>query len=116
MAMALAIHELCTNALKHGALTRPAGYVELRWSIDPNRADCVHIVWQEHGGPTPEQPSHAGFGTRLLQSAVSRQIGSPVRLGFEATGLICEMRLTRGTSNGKTSSTARRVKRKNKGR
>jgi PAS domain S-box-containing protein len=64
---ALVIHELATNAAKHGALSSSAGRVGIRWSIRANEeTPRLHFIWQERGGPTVAKPTHKGFGTVLL--------------------------------------------------
>lgn len=90
--VALAFHELCTNALKHGSLSVLEGHVEVTWT---NASDQQHIDvrWEEKGGPSPIAPGKRGFGMRLIQRAVAGQIGSPVEIRFEPCGVVCEMRL-----------------------
>jgi PAS domain S-box-containing protein len=90
--VALAVHELCTNALKHGALSVPEGRVEVSWRMT---ADGEHVAlrWEEVGGPEPSPPSKFGFGMRLIEQAVAGQLGSPVKVRFEPTGVVCEMQI-----------------------
>lgn len=92
MGFALAVHELCTNALKHGALSVPEGHVDVTWAIE---SDCNHlrVRWEEKDGPAASPPPKVGFGMRLIEHAVAGQIGSPVKLRFEPSGVVCEMRL-----------------------
>lgn len=71
-AMALVMHELATNAAKYGALSVPEGRVELDWSTDNQR---LHLAWREKDGPATHEPKQSGFGSRLLQDAVKRQLG-----------------------------------------
>jgi two-component system CheB/CheR fusion protein len=93
MSVALTIHELCTNALKHGSLSVPTGWVEVTWTTQTS-SQRLALRWEERGGPRPKVPSRTGFGTRLIQSAVAGQLGSPIELRFEPTGLICDIRLS----------------------
>jgi two-component system, chemotaxis family, CheB/CheR fusion protein len=88
VAYALAFHELCTNALKHGALRSPDGRIDITWDI--GEQDRLHLVWRETGGPPVEPPEREGFGTRLIRSAVASELGTPVDLRYERGGLICE--------------------------
>src|SRR4029077_14198958 len=75
---ALMIHELATNAAKHGALSSPAGHVIIRWAIRANgETPRLHFMWQERGGPPVAKPSHKGFGTVLLEHAVAGVDRSP---------------------------------------
>jgi PAS domain S-box-containing protein len=88
-AMVLALHELATNAVKHGALSRTDGQVELCWS--GRGSDGVVVVeWAEAGGPQLDgPPARRGFGTRLLEHAVAKDLGpgASVELRFEPGGL-----------------------------
>lgn len=92
---ALAVHELCTNALKYGALSAGKGYVSLTWSVDPD-GDHVAVRWAETGGPPPAPQRRAGFGSRLIQRAIPGR--APVALRFEPEGAVCEMRLSLGSA------------------
>jgi PAS domain S-box-containing protein len=84
---ALVIHELATNAAKYGALSWPAGRVDIRWSIRANgETPKLHFVWQERGGPPVAEPSHKGFGTVLLEHAVAG-IDSAPQIDFARDGL-----------------------------
>lgn len=85
--LALALHELCTNAAKHGALTAPEGRVELAWACDDE--GMLTLRWRECGGPpVPPAPSRTGMGTQLLR----RQRGlESVEVRFEPAGLECEI-------------------------
>ena len=84
---ALVIHELATNAAKHGALSSPAGSVTIRWSIRANGGTPkLHFMWQERGGPPVAKPSHKGFGTVLLEHAIAG-IDSAPQIDFAPMGL-----------------------------
>lgn len=89
-AYTLAFHELCTNALKHGALQGPIGHVEVEWSIFGDLPERIHVIWREIGGPPITPPSRQGFGSRLISTLVSAELGTPVDMRFEPTGLVCE--------------------------
>ena len=89
VAYALAFHELATNAVKHGALRAPSGRVSVTWRLfDDDRR--LHLIWKETGGPEVKPPEKKGFGSRLLERAISRELGTPVELRFEPSGLVCE--------------------------
>jgi PAS domain S-box-containing protein len=87
-ALVLALHELATNAMKHGALSQPDGSVSLHHGVN---ADGVAVInWVEQGGPTvPAPPARQGFGTRLLERGLTQDLGpgSTVRLQFHPAGL-----------------------------
>jgi two-component sensor histidine kinase len=88
LVMALLVHELATNAAKHGALSSAAGKLSIRWSLVQRN---LSIEWRECGGPTVDSPSHRGFGSRLLSGALGQFNGS-VETTFEKDGLICRMK------------------------
>jgi PAS domain S-box-containing protein len=68
--LALVIHELATNAIKHGALSAEAGRVEITWNVDLSaEPESLTLLWLERGGPPAQTPHNAGFGTRVLQMA-----------------------------------------------
>jgi two-component sensor histidine kinase len=84
---ALVIHELATNAVKHGALSSPAGRVGICWSIRANgETPKLHFRWQERCGPLVAKPAHKGFGTVLLEHAVAGIDSSP-QIDFAPDGL-----------------------------
>ena len=92
IALSMALHELCTNALKHGALSAPDGRVRLRWTV-PQQAPPKRLVldWVESGGPPVRAPAHGGFGTRLLQRGLQHDLGGSVRLDFLPHGVHCHI-------------------------
>jgi two-component sensor histidine kinase len=84
---ALVVHELATNAAKHGALSRPGGRVSIRWDIQRNgAADALHFTWQERGGPPILRPARKGFGTVLLEHAIAGTDSAAV-IDFASAGL-----------------------------
>jgi two-component sensor histidine kinase len=90
LAMAMGLHELCTNAAKHGALSTGGGRVEISWTVD-HAAERLHLVWRENGGPVVTPPSRRGFGTTVIERMLSRELGGKVKLEFEPKGLVCEI-------------------------
>jgi len=89
--LSLILHELATNAIKHGALSRPEGHVQIVWSTGRNGAPQLHLRWQEHGGPPAKPPTTPGFGTRLIEFAASRDLGGRVELDYQPSGLVVEV-------------------------
>jgi two-component sensor histidine kinase len=91
---ALIMHELATNAAKHGALTSDTGKVSVRWSIEQDGAGpVVCFKWQERGGPPSSPPQRKGFGSLLLQHAVAN-LDSPPRFDYAPEGFSYELRAT----------------------
>gem|GEM_PF-305924 len=88
VSLALALHELATNAVKYGALSVPEGRVEVRWRV---AGDRLNLVWRECGGPPVEAPTRRGFGTRMIERGLATELGGEVRIDFRPTGLVCEI-------------------------
>jgi PAS domain S-box-containing protein len=91
LAIAMAIHELATNAAKYGALSVPSGCVLITWTITPDDMPRLVLRWQERDGPPVTAPTRRGFGTRLIERSLAQDIGGDVRLIYAPTGLVCEM-------------------------
>ena len=88
---ALIIHELCTNASKHGAFSIPAGQVSIQWMIGDNTGDSRFTFrWQERGGPRVHPPQHTSFGTTLLQLALGGA-DRPASIDYAPEGLVYEI-------------------------
>lgn len=84
----MAIHELTTNAAKHGALSTFGGQVEVRWTIEPSgESPILHFSWTERGGPRVTTPSRQGFGSRLLQRVLTTQLQAQVNMDFQENGV-----------------------------
>lgn len=83
--LALAVHELGTNALKYGSLSVPEGQVHVRWTQPTS--DQVALVWKEMGGPKPSSGSSSGFGSVLLTRVFSAATGGTAALAFGSDGL-----------------------------
>ena len=82
--MAMTLNELCTNALKFGALSVPTGRIDLVWTIDRPKQH-LHLVWTERDGPTVQEPASRSFGTRLIET-LGMQFGGEVQLSYPPTG------------------------------
>ncbi len=94
ISLAMALHELGTNALKHGALSTAKGNIGLSWELvdesDPEKGR-LRLTWSEHGGPAVMPPSRKGFGRRMLEQGIAHELGGAVELDYAAGGLICRM-------------------------
>lgn len=92
--LALLLHELATNATKHGSLSNEGGILAISWETE---GDHVILRWEERGSGTPvAAPSHKGFGMTLLQHAVQRQEGWDVSLDFRPGGLLATIQMRLG--------------------
>jgi two-component sensor histidine kinase len=93
--IALAVHELATNALKYGALSSSSGTVSLTWDvINTPDGERVTVTWKEHGGPAPQKPEREGFGTRVIRAAPAREREGKVDFEYPADGLLCRIAFT----------------------
>ena len=92
LTFSLAIHELCANAIKYGALSVPEGQVEMMWSVEGNGpAARLGWEWAETGGPPVSKPVHRGFGSSLVERVLAADVEGTVALSFEPTGLRCRL-------------------------
>jgi PAS domain S-box-containing protein len=87
-AIAVIMHELATNAAKHGALSVPQGQISVEWSL-PRKGDLL-LRWTETGGPPSKPPAHKGFGTRVM-SGIIEQLKGDVQFDWRSEGLACQI-------------------------
>lgn len=97
LALGMVLHELATNAAKHGALSREGGKVTIAWSEELLRGEpCFVIRWSEAGGPRPDPvPTRQGFGSELIERQVHHDLGGTVEITFAETGLVAVVALPR---------------------
>jgi PAS domain S-box-containing protein len=88
--MALAIHELATNAAKYGALSTVEGRVSVRWRVEQ---DWLVLRWTETGGPPVTPPTRKGFGTAVIQRALQGSVGGTSEVEWRLEGVVCMLRL-----------------------
>jgi two-component sensor histidine kinase/DNA-binding NarL/FixJ family response regulator len=86
IALAMTFNELCTNTTKFGALSNPAGRVEIAWTIDETK-QRLHLTWAESNGPSVDRPTRRSFGTRMMES-LGLQLNGQVRLAYEPSGFV----------------------------
>jgi len=93
LTLAMAVHELTTNAAKYGALSVPGGSIEIRWQ--PLRTEAsrpvLRLDWIERGGPAVSEPRQRGFGSKLIEGSIAAELGGRARLAFAPEGLRCEI-------------------------
>jgi two-component sensor histidine kinase len=91
--MAMALHELATNATKYGALSNETGTISLIWRSRRERDQAaLDLEWRESGGPPVASPARQGFGSRLLSQGVRGDLNGVADLAFEPTGVVCRIR------------------------
>jgi PAS domain S-box-containing protein len=86
VALAMALHELCTNAIKYGALSVDSGQVSIAWEATSGR---FILHWQEHGGPPVAAPARKGFGTVMIERALAAQLDGEVAIDYAPAGVVC---------------------------
>jgi two-component sensor histidine kinase len=104
--LAIIVHELVANAVRHGALSVPEGRADLRWNITDTDANfhCLHLGWRERHGPPPARTTRSGFGTRVLRDlpGVSKRARSA--LNFAPTGVVYDLWLDLSRSEMRQAS------------
>jgi len=88
VAIAMAVHELLTNAAKYGALATASGRVDLRWQFDA-ASERLRMNWKEIGGPPVVIPAHRGFGIRFIERVLACEAGGDATVAFEEDGVRC---------------------------
>jgi PAS domain S-box-containing protein len=91
--LGLALHELASNAAKHGALSRSGGRVEVHWQPLPGTG--IVLVWRESRGPQVNVPQRRGFGSMVIEHNLARALDAEVSLDFASEGLVCRVAVPR---------------------
>lgn len=86
VSLAMAVHELATNALKYGSLSQPGGTVAVTWHCEDDR---LRLEWREAGGPVIAEPTARGFGSRMIERGLAAELNGRVEMAFAPEGLIC---------------------------
>ncbi len=91
--MCMALHELTTNAAKHGALGSRDGRLRVRWEMDGplDAPERLRLWWEERGGPPARSPREDGFGTTLIKGAIEYQLDGTVESRYEPEGFSCRI-------------------------
>lgn len=95
VSVSLLVHELATNAVKYGALSQPAGRIEIRWALTGAERQALAVHWLERGGRPVQPPSSEGFGTRLIEQVV-RELGAVLERDWQPTGLSLRLEVPLG--------------------
>ena len=92
LALSMAIHELCSNAVKYGAWSAPDGSVDLQWHrADTPEGERLVVAWEEHGGPTVTRPAKRGFGLKMIERGLAHDLKADIKLDFAQDGMRCEI-------------------------
>ncbi|MGY6156303.1 PAS domain-containing sensor histidine kinase [Paraburkholderia graminis] len=99
--LTMCINELLTNAAKYGSLGAADGSLAIRWDLRPAEGgNTLDISWLERGGPPVTPPQHRGFGTRLIERCIARDLGGQVELSFQDEGLRCRLAIPLSINGG----------------
>jgi two-component sensor histidine kinase len=90
MSLSLVLHEMATNAAKHGALSKAGGQVRIRRHLDDS-IGRLRLDWVESGGPPVSPPAVTGYGTRLIRSTITYNLQGTVELEYAANGFRAEI-------------------------
>jgi PAS domain S-box-containing protein len=105
LTLSMMLHELATNAAKYGALSTPAGGVEVCWSVERTGAnearDLVRLAWRESGGPPVAPPRRRGFGSRLIERSTG-ELDGEAQLAFDPAGFSCSVTIPLTAANSKS--------------
>jgi PAS domain S-box-containing protein len=92
LSLSMALHELCTNAAKYGALSETGGSVRIDWHVSPGEdGSRLRLRWEERDGPPVAEPERKGFGSRLIGRGLANELGADVRLDYPREGVVCEI-------------------------
>jgi PAS domain S-box-containing protein len=89
VSIAMALHELFTNAIKHGALSNDGGRIAINWTLEPGEPPMLSVLWRESGGPPVDKPTRRGFGSMMIERALAEELQGKVALDFRPEGLVC---------------------------
>jgi two-component sensor histidine kinase len=90
LALAMALHELATNAVKYGALSNKSGIIDVSWAVQDGAAPPRLVLqWKEAGGPPVVAPRRRGFGSRLIERSLAQDLDGQVDIAFAPTGVVC---------------------------
>lgn len=95
VSLVMVLHELATNAMKYGALSGDKGDVHVRWDVDAE-GEWLTINWLESNGPKVTKPTRRGFGSRLVNEAVPRQLSGKVQTDYDPDGVRCAIAIPLG--------------------
>ena len=92
LALAMALQELATNAVKYGALSNGTGQIRVHWELNgASTPERLHLRWAETDGPPVHTPARRGFGTRLIERSLAHDLNGDVRIEFAPAGVRCSV-------------------------
>jgi PAS domain S-box-containing protein len=92
LTLAMVLHELATNAVKYGSLSATSGTLTVAWTVAVGGTSrSLRIEWRESGGPPVEPPARRGFGSRLIERGITRELRGSALIAFDPGGVRCSM-------------------------
>ena len=88
--LGMILHELSSNARRHGALSTPTGRVDIIWEVRAAGSRTLILTWEESGGPVLPKPNNTGFGSKLIEQTV-RGYGGDAQTDYRAEGIFCRI-------------------------
>lgn len=106
--MSMVLHQLTTNAAKHGALSTRRGTIDITWRLSGGAEPAVELVWQERGGPKVKASASAstGFGTRLIDRVISHDLDGKTKIDFDPAGVRWTITFPLGGLSGARAETS----------
>ncbi len=100
LSLAMVLHELCTNAVKYGALSTDKGRVDIAWRVDAEGdASVLQFSWRERDGPAVVAPRRRGFGSRLIERGWTSSAATDVQMDYKPDGFVCTMTSRQGRAD-----------------
>lgn len=93
LAVAIALHELATNAVKYGAFSNDAGKISIDWTVSCAANDWPVLQWRERDGPPVTPPTHKGFGSWVIERGLAHELGGAVTLEYLPAGVVCTIEI-----------------------
>lgn len=102
LSLAIALHELATNAVKYGAFSNETGTVAIEWTVEPGApGDRLVLRWQERDGPPVLPPTRKGFGSWVIERGLAHELGGKVTLDYLSHGVACTIDIPAPARPGK---------------
>jgi two-component sensor histidine kinase len=93
LSVAIALHELATNAVKYGAFSNDAGKIAIDWTMSSTAKDRLVLQWRESDGPPVTPPTHKGFGSWVIERGLAHELGGAVTLDYLPAGVTCTIEI-----------------------
>jgi two-component system CheB/CheR fusion protein len=89
VSLSMALHELCINAIKYGALSNEPGRIDIVWQLNSDASRRLQLTWTEQDGPTVAMPTRRGFGSTMVEGALAYELSGKAKLDYLPAGVVC---------------------------